>query len=113
MARLYLFGGEAVQPSASSWVVRTETRTGSDGSPWEELVEAESFEDYESARAQVESRPGARLVGLEPASSCVPLEALTRYRLVYEASQPGLVPGLPALRIFERPAEPHPPGALE
>lgn len=102
LARLYLFDGAAVEPRDSSWAVRTERRTGSDGAPWEELVEAEPFPDYTAAQAAAAARPGARVVGLEPARSCVPLEALERYVPVYESPQPGLVSGLPAIRIFER-----------
>jgi hypothetical protein len=113
-SRLFLFAGQAVTPANSTWVISFETKVSGGGS-YREITDSKQFATYEEAVAYLKTQPGAnaRLVGLNPFASCVPLEPLKDYKLVYEspwtlfspteAPHPLLTPTarLPQIRIFE------------
>jgi len=98
---LFLFEGRAVSPEGPIGVVELEERRSSRGVVYQELVAGGQFSDYEAAAAFAAEKPGRRLVGLDPLKSCVPLEPLDGYRLVYD-SRARTFGGLPAVRVFER-----------
>ena len=103
-SRLYLFGGRAIEPRRSTWIVSFIDRQAPTGN-FREIVELRPFDDYAAALRQLDA-PGAgrrRIVGLDPARSCVPLTAMAELHEVYESPEhASLFPGLPAVRIFER-----------
>lgn len=104
MARMYLFDGRATEPSNSAWVV--EWRDDAEGGR-RRIVSERRFADYEEAARYVAERPGEPLAlgGFDPERSCVPLEPLERFRLVFN-SKPGPLQEktgrATAVKIFER-----------
>jgi dolichyl-diphosphooligosaccharide--protein glycosyltransferase len=126
-SRLYLFTGQAVTPQNSTWVITYAEQPGGSGAtagfagrPRRIITESKQFATYEEAVEYLKTQPpNSRLVGLNPFASCVPLEALKNYKLVYDsratlfspeqAPHPLLMPigRLPHVRIFEylRPEE--------
>lgn len=99
--RLYLHGTEAVQPANSTWVISYEDRTAPDGNAYRELVGVQRFATYAEAQVHLATRSGGqhRIAGRDPLTTCVPLLALTGFRLLHDVpAGPGLPP---AVRIFE------------
>jgi asparagine N-glycosylation enzyme membrane subunit Stt3 len=100
--RLYVYGGVAVTPQDSTFVVTYVERRAADGSRAKEMLESRRFKTYEAAVAYLErvGHAGRAIVGMDPRQTPVPIEPLRRLRLLHDS--PG---ALPAVRIFEyRPA---------
>ena len=98
--RLYVHGGAAAKPHDATYVVTYVERTLPDGTRGKEIVESQRFKTYEAAVAYLnrQGHTGRAIVGLDPKQTPVPIEPLTRLRLVHES------PGeSPAVRIFEYP----------
>ena len=103
MSRLYVFGGAAVTPENSTWVMTWVTRTARNG-PYNEVVAFRRYGRYEdAARAIGGLGPGRhQIVGRDPSRSCVPVAALTGVKVAYESPERSeAFQGLPAVRIFE------------
>lgn len=121
-SRLCLFGGQAVVPHDSTWVIAYAEKTDLEGRFYKEMSSAKKFATYEEAQSYLASQPAAnhRIVSLNPFVSCVPLEALKRYKLVYKSptaifspdhSPSKLLPPqheIPQVQIFEYLPEPSP-----
>jgi dolichyl-phosphooligosaccharide-protein glycotransferase len=101
--RLFTFGGRAV-PAARYFVVSWEERRGREG-PQKRIVDLTWYPHYrDAANAVLRSpSPHRRLVGVDPIESCVPLEPLLGYQLVYASpereSNHG---GVPTVQIYRR-----------
>jgi len=110
MARLHLFDGTAVEPKKSTWVIAYQEREGSSGS-YRRISSMRRFDDYPQAQKYIDARPDQKLVlaGLLPQTSCVPLEALEDYELIYRSSDDKLamLNGYRAVKIFERTGPHH------
>lgn len=104
MARMYLFDGEAVEPSDSTWVVEWGADSGEDP---RRIVSERHFGSYDEAAEFLAGRPGEPLAlgGFDPVRSCVPLEALSRFRIALN-TKPGPLTGetgrATAVKVFER-----------
>jgi oligosaccharyl transferase (archaeosortase A-associated) len=87
VSRLYLFEGKAVAPENSTWVISFTEKTTSARRRYKEIAYARSFATYREAASFLEAQaaPNYRLVGLNPLMSCVPLEELRHYRLIYRS----------------------------
>jgi dolichyl-phosphooligosaccharide-protein glycotransferase len=98
MVRLYVFGGAAAVPKDSTYVITYAERANRDGTRSKEILESRRFKTYEAAAAYLERQghAGRAIVGLDPKQTPVPLEPLTRFRLLHESP---IAP--PAVRIFE------------
>ena len=107
MARMYLFDGRAVEPAGSTWVLAWQDEVSEVGVAYRRITSQRQFSTYEEARRYIEARPEQPLVlgGLDPARSCVPLEALERFRLALN-TKPGPLGDetgrVTAVKIFER-----------
>ena len=86
-ARLYNFGGQAVVPRNSTWVISYVEKTDESGRRYKEISSLRLFPTYEEAKAylQSQSSPHYRIVGNDPFRSPVPLDRLESYRLVYKS----------------------------
>jgi dolichyl-phosphooligosaccharide-protein glycotransferase len=96
--RLYVYGGARATPQDSTYVVTYVERAAPDGSRAKEILESRRFKTYEAAAAYLDrsGHSGRTIVGVDPRQTPVPIEPLTRLRLLHDA------PGTPAaLRIFE------------
>ncbi len=100
--RLYTFDGKAVTPTSTP-VISYEQRISPAGTPYKQLTSARPFATYEEAEAYVLSQNSTayRIVGTSPLVSPVPLEALQSYKLIYSSDNSTIVPGMPAIKIFE------------
>lgn len=110
MSRLYAFAGEAYAPRGSTYVVRYTEEPGPRGEPRKIIDELRPFTVYEDAVAFVESSQGtaARIVGVDPLESCVPLAPLQSLALVHRSptDDPGSQRGEPGagparVQVFE------------
>jgi hypothetical protein len=63
-----------------------------------EILESRRFKTYEAAVAWIDrmGHTGRTIVGLDPKQTPVPLQALTRFRLLHESTD-----APPSVRIFE------------
>ncbi len=103
--RLYCFGGRAVVPNNSTWVITFMERTEESGARVKEILTSQRFATYDEARAFVATQQGqnVRIVGTDPLASCVPLERLERFSLVH-GSPSAIGAGqlkLPWVQIYE------------
>jgi hypothetical protein len=100
--RLYLFGARRVTPSSSTVITFAERRAP-DGKPIREITARKTFTSFTEADGYLKALgPGNhRLVGLDPASSPVPLEDLPEYYRVFGSKEWGPWPGLPAVAIYQ------------
>jgi hypothetical protein len=98
--RLYVYGGAAAVPRDATYVVAYAERQLPDGTRGKEILESRRFKTYEGAVAYLDrfGHTGRTIVGLDPKQTPVPIEPLTRLRLLHES--PGAPP---AVRIFEYP----------
>jgi oligosaccharyl transferase (archaeosortase A-associated) len=101
--RMYVFGGGPAVPQDTTFIVAYAERPNPDGTRSKEILESRRFKTYESAVAYLDrfGHTGRTIVGLDPKQTPVPIEPLTRVRLVHES--PGAPP--PAVRIFEYPVK--------
>lgn len=107
MARMYLFDGQGVEPRESTWVLAWKEAVSETGAAYRRITSQRRFATYDEARRYLEARPGQPLVlgGLDPARSCVPLDALESFRLALN-TKPGPLGDetgrVTAVKIFER-----------
>ena len=99
--RLYVFGGGPAVPQDTTFIVAYTERAMPDGTRGKEILESRRFKTYEGAVAYLDrfGHTGRAIVGLEPRQSPVPIDPLTRLKMIHES--PGPPP--PAVRIFEVP----------
>ena len=90
LARLYIFQGAASIPKNSTYVISYRDQVTPEGDAYRTLQSQLRFETYEEAQAYVAEREGQNLevVGLDPMQSCIPLDALEEFRLVYDSNPP-------------------------
>ena len=113
LTRLYAYGGQAAQPRDSTFVAVYSEETKPSGSQRKILESLEPAASYEDALARVD-RLGdgrARIVGVDPLHTSVPLEALETLTPLYgsptgDARIPETAPAgdtrrLPVVQIFE------------
>lgn len=112
-ARLYLFGGRSVEPRDSTWVVTYRVSSRADGTAVKEIVASRAFALYSEAVAHLQhlGRGPHAIVGRDPMRSCVPLEGLDGFSLLYESADgPARPSSLASIRLFEfRPLATEPP----
>jgi dolichyl-diphosphooligosaccharide--protein glycosyltransferase len=88
MARLFLFDGRAQLPKGSTRVIQyvEEVR---EGRVRKRMKRSQSFSTYDEAKRYVAANPGQKLIigGISPLDSCVPIDELVGYKLVYPAEQ--------------------------
>ena len=98
-SRLYNFGGGAVDSdSGQAYVISYEERKITDPQTgkthWIKVVTSEApygeLPTYEEAKAYEEAHPGQRIVGKSPWVSCISLEPLEHYELIYQ-SETGVI----------------------
>jgi asparagine N-glycosylation enzyme membrane subunit Stt3 len=84
VARLYNFDGKNATPTQSI-VISYEERTSSGGEKYKEVTSGQPFSTYEEAQAYVANQTSGnyKIVGVDPFSSIVSLEALSSYERVY------------------------------
>ena len=84
LVRLYNFDGKAVTPQQIN-VISYEDRKSNDGKPFKLITSAKQFNTTEEAQAYISSQQSGnyRIVGIDPFSSPVPLEAVTEYKRVF------------------------------
>lgn len=111
LTRLYIFAGKEFVPKQSTYAVAFTTSVDSQSKAVKTVTQAMRFADFETARRFVgrQSDPNWRIVGNSHALSCVPLEPLRRYRLIYKS--PTTVAQTPTeqishVEIFEHLQEP-------
>jgi len=105
-SRLYNFGGQAVVPHNSTFVISYE-KNGQIETNYKEVTSIQNFATYEEAQEFVESQTelNYRIVGMDPFTSPVPLEELEHYKLVHQ-SDPEILTNkkeepIPYVKIFE------------
>jgi len=98
MVRLYVYGGGPYVPKDTTYVILYRDHPNADGTTNKEILESRRFKTYEGAAAYLDryGHTGKLIVGLNPKESPVPIEPLTRFRLIHESSG-----GAPAVRVFE------------
>ena len=105
-ARLYNFGGQAVVPDNSTWVISYTERTDERGEQYKEISSYQSFATYEEAEAYLgnQTSPNYKIVSGNPFISPVPLEELEHYKLVHQSYIEKELWGsetIPYVQIFE------------
>ena len=109
-ARLYNFGGQAVTPENSTWVISYVEKTDEQGNRYKEITgvanDGEPFATYEEAEAYLgnQSSPNYVIVGTDRFISSVPLEKLEHYTLVHQSDLVVRLSGnetVPYVQIFE------------
>ena len=98
MVRLYVYGGGAYTPKDTTYVITYRDHPNADGTVGKEILESRRFKTYEGAAAYLDrfGHTGRLIVGLNPKESPVPIEPLTRFRMVHESAGDA-----PAVRVFE------------
>jgi len=98
MVRLYVYGGGPYVPKDTTYVVTYRDHPNPDGTVNKEILESRRFKTYEGAAGYLDrfGHTGRLIVGLNPKESPVPIEPLTRFRLIHESAG-----GAPAVRVFE------------
>ena len=103
-SRLYNFDGKAVVPDAA-YVMAYKENLSQDGTSYKQITEFKTFGSYHQARAFMLAHKDKDyiLVGQDPYKSCVPLEELKGYKLVYSSSQKASAGSKPQseVKIFE------------
>jgi asparagine N-glycosylation enzyme membrane subunit Stt3 len=92
-ARLYNFGAEAAVPNNSTFAILYVEDTDKNGETYRYIAgvanEGKPFPGYEEALQFLESHPDYMIIGTDPFSSPIPLEALAEYRPIH--SSPSVV----------------------
>ncbi len=86
--RLYNFDGKAVMPDAVNVVTYSDV-TAQDGRKYKEIIDTKAFSSYDEAQRFILDNKNKKCIvaGQDPYKSCVPLEGLSDYKLVYGSSQ--------------------------
>lgn len=105
-ARLYNFGTEAAVPNNSTYVILYAEDTDSNGETYRYIANVanggEAFPNYEEALDFLESHPEYMIIGLDPFTSPIPLEALDEYKLIHSSPVPNCVgQNYPYVKVFE------------
>jgi len=112
VSRLYNFDGKAVVPDAA-YIMAYKENLSQDGTSYKEITEFKTFNSYGEARAFMLANKNKDyiLVGQDPYKSCVPLEELKDYKLVFESSQKVAAGSKPQseVKIFEYDKDALPP----
>jgi dolichyl-diphosphooligosaccharide--protein glycosyltransferase len=104
--RLYNFDGKAVIPTANQTIVISYQEVKDAQGSLFKVIDSvsDNFTSYEEAEAYVANQQSGnyRIVGADPMVSPVPLEALSRYKLVFGSDNITLgSASVPAVKIFE------------
>ncbi|MFC1904395.1 oligosaccharyl transferase, archaeosortase A system-associated [Chloroflexota bacterium] len=107
--RLYSFDGEAVIPE-HCFVISYEEKVDRDGEPYKEITRLRSFPTFEEATDYISRQTSGNyeIVGNDPFVSCVPLDELEHYKLVYQSevsAEPLDLEMSKAVKIFEYRSE--------
>jgi len=102
--RLYNFDGRQALPQ-TTMIMAWQEQTMPDGQKFKEITGLKKFNSFPEAEAFIASQKGGnyRIIGSDPLSSPVPLEALDGYRPVYQSKETagaGSSP-LPVIKIFD------------
>ena len=109
-SRLFNFGGQAVTPDHSTWVISYVEKRDEQGQVYKEISavanNGEPFATYEEALSFLgnQTTPNWRIIGAHEFASPVPLEALEHFKLVHQSTEGVALPGDEAVafvRIFE------------
>ena len=104
--RLYNFDGQQA-PAQQSAVITYAARKFEDGKPYKLVTSSQPFTDYEGALGYINSQKSPQqysIVSSNPFVSCIPLQALDNYRLVYSSDstinteEAGRIP---LIKVFE------------
>jgi len=103
--RLYIFDGKAVVPETTI-VVTLEEMATPEGVLLKVITGEEEFESYQEAEAHILSQDSGnyKIIGLDPLTSPVPLEALEHYQLIYGSDSSitlSAAGAVSAVKIFE------------
>jgi dolichyl-diphosphooligosaccharide--protein glycosyltransferase len=105
VARLYNFGGRAVVPAANSTIVISYEQREQAGQMHNVVTWGQTFPTYEAAQAFIANQTARnyKIVGVDPFSSPVPLEAVNSYVLIHQSEAMVEMFGriLPMVKIFE------------
>ena len=105
-SRLYTFGGQAVVPANSTWVISYSENTDEGGNSYKEISASRLFPTYEEAKTYLERQEGPdhAIAGFSPFLSPVPLDRLMSYQLAHESGSTVVQMGnesISYVRIFE------------
>lgn len=88
-ARLYNFGTEAAVPNNSTFVILFTEKTDGNSEKYKVIADVanggNAFPNYEEAQEFLNDHPKYIIVGLDPFTSPIPLEALTEYELIHSS----------------------------
>jgi len=103
--RLYCFDGKAVTPE-NAFVISYKEEVGNDGVLRKIITSAQQFTSYEDAENYLlnQEEGNHKIVGVDPLSSPVPLEALEHYKLIYSSNSTVTISNtgpVPAVKVFE------------
>ncbi|MCP3980136.1 MAG: oligosaccharyl transferase, archaeosortase A system-associated [bacterium] len=100
VARLSTFGGDVVEPRGSSYAIGWTERMDADGSTFRVVTDVRQFETYDEAQAFVDAPHEGDYVlgGLDPMTSCVPIDPLPGFERVYANGDDG--ESMPAVSVF-------------
>jgi dolichyl-diphosphooligosaccharide--protein glycosyltransferase len=104
--RLFVFGGQAVAGQGGATIVFMEQKPGSRQDTYPKIVRMQHFESQQEAlRAEAACQnDGCALVGDDPTKTCVPVDALRRFRPVYSSTRATLAFGnewRKAVQVYE------------
>jgi dolichyl-diphosphooligosaccharide--protein glycosyltransferase len=104
ISRLYNFDGKAVVPDDVNVIAYKEI-TAQDGRVYKEITETKTISSYSEAQKFILDNKSKNCIiaGQDPYQSCVPLEELKNYRLVYSSSEKisSGSKSQPVIKIFE------------
>ena len=105
LIRLYNFDGQQVLPRSALVMSYTQQQMP-DGQKFKEITGLKSFSSYDEAAAYItgQKQGSYSIIGTDPLSSPVPLEALKGYSLAYQSTQKANAGGtvlMPEVKIFE------------
>jgi hypothetical protein len=104
LIRLYNFDGQQVIPHSTLVMAYTPQQLPG-GQEFKEITALKSFSNYTEAAAYIsgQTQGSYSIIGTDPLSSPIPLEALKGYSLAYQSTQKagagGTVP-MPEVKIF-------------
>jgi dolichyl-diphosphooligosaccharide--protein glycosyltransferase len=105
VVRLYNFDGKAVT-EVTPTVITYENKTDNKGNKYRQVTDVEQFSSYQEALAYIERKgpENTEIIGVDPLTSPVPLEAVKDYNLVYSSragisGRDGSI--IPEVKIFE------------
>ncbi|MFA5054802.1 MAG: oligosaccharyl transferase, archaeosortase A system-associated [Dehalococcoidia bacterium] len=105
-ARLYNFNTEAAVPNNSTFVILYAEDTDSSGEKYRYIADVanngKAFTTYEEALGFLDDHPDYILIGLDPFSSPIPIDALEEYELIHSSPTPNCVgQNYPYVKVFE------------